>query len=109
LVIALLARDVLLAGTIPVLARIGYGPLPVHLLGKAATFCLLYAFPVLLLAEASSGAAAVARPVGWALAWWGLVLYWWAGWLYVRQVALLHRDSAGPADHDGAARGDRVR
>src|SRR5215475_14660350 len=38
----IVARDVLLALTIPVLGRYGYGPLPVHFLGKAATFCLLY-------------------------------------------------------------------
>ncbi len=95
LVVAVVGRDVLLAFTIPVLARLGYGPLPVHLLGKAATFCLLYAFPLLLLAEASEGAAVVARPVGWAFAWWGVVLYWWAAWLYVRQVIQLHRLGAG--------------
>jgi cardiolipin synthase len=98
LVIAIVTRDVVLAGTIPLLARLGYGPLPVHLIGKAATFCLLYAFPVLLLAEASPSAAVVARPVGWALAWWGLALYWWAGWLYVRQVAGLYRHSRSSAD-----------
>jgi len=33
-------------------AETGYGPaLPVHYLGKAATFNLLYAFPFLLLAD----------------------------------------------------------
>jgi cardiolipin synthase len=86
LVVALIARDVLLALTIPVLARHGYGPLPVHFLGKAATFNLLYAFPLLLLADGDGLAAAVARPIAWAFAWWGTALYWWAGWLYVRQV-----------------------
>src|SRR3954464_2447460 len=45
------ARDVLLALTLPVLRRHGYGPLPVHFLGKAATLCLLYALPLLLLAH----------------------------------------------------------
>jgi cardiolipin synthase len=92
LVAALVARDVVLAGTIPMLARLGYGPLPVHHIGKAATFNLLYAFPILLLAEASQTAAVVARPVGWAFAWWGLVLYWWAGAIYLRQVARLRRE-----------------
>ena len=82
----IVVRDVLLSGTIPVLARHGYGPLPVHFLGKAATLNLLYAFPLLLLAEGDSTAAHVAQPVAWAFAWWGTALYWWAGWLYVRQV-----------------------
>ena len=53
LVIALLARDVVLAATLPILRRLGYGPLPVHFLGKAATFNLLYAFPLLLLGDGS--------------------------------------------------------
>ena len=90
----LVGRDVLLSLTIPLLARYGYGPLPVHFLGKAATFNLLYAFPVLLLAHVGGGIGAVARPVGWAFAWWGIALYWWAGWLYVRQAVGLVRAAA---------------
>lgn len=93
LVVALLLRDVLLSATIPVLARHGYGPLPVHFLGKTATFALLYAFPLLLLADGDSLAAAVARPVAWAFVWWGLGLYWWAAWLYLRQTLELVRES----------------
>ena len=80
-------RDVLLSVTIPVLARYGYGPLPVHFLGKAATFCLLYAFPLLLLGTAAQGFwGDVGRTLGWAFAWWGTALYWWAALLYLRQV-----------------------
>ena len=86
LVVALVGRDVLLALTLPVLARHGYGPPPVHFLGKAATFCLLYAFPLLLLAQGDSLAARIAAPIAWAFAWWGTGLYWWAGWLYLRQM-----------------------
>ena len=40
-VVLVVARDVVLLFTVPVLARHGYGPLPVHFLGKAATFNLL--------------------------------------------------------------------
>ena len=75
LVALVVARDVLLAFTIPVLARSGYGPLPVHFLGKAATFCLLYAFPLLLLAQIGGPVARTALVVGWAFAWWGAGLY----------------------------------
>ncbi|HEY6798295.1 MAG TPA: CDP-alcohol phosphatidyltransferase family protein [Kineosporiaceae bacterium] len=99
LVVVLVGRDVLMALTIPVLARHGYGPLPVHFLGKAATFNLLYAFPLLLLAQVGGGVGGVVRPVAWAFAWWGTALYWWAGWLYARQMFSLIR----PAPTGGTA------
>jgi cardiolipin synthase len=98
LVIVLVARDVVLTGTIPVLARHGYGPLPVHFLGKAATFNLLYAFPLLLLAEVGGSVGDVARPIAWAFAWWGTALYWWAALLYLRQTTAVVRNArADPA------------
>ncbi|MEV5767878.1 CDP-alcohol phosphatidyltransferase family protein [Micromonospora sp. NPDC052213] len=88
---ALLARELLLLGSLAVLRRYGYGPPPVHYVGKTATFLLLAAFPVLLLAAAVPGAEAVAGPIGWGLAWWGLVLYWVAGAMYVVQAGRLVR------------------
>jgi cardiolipin synthase (CMP-forming) len=97
IVALLVGRDVLLSATIPVLARAGYGPLPVQFLGKAATFNLLYAFPLLLLAQGHNVAADLARPVAWAFAWWGIGLYWWAAWLYLRQVAAAVHAPAEPA------------
>jgi len=103
LVVVLVSRDVLLTLTMPVLARYGYGPLPVHFLGKAATFNLLYAFPLLLLADGDSLAATVARPIAWAFAWWGITLYWWAAWLYLRQVAELIRAESRPAQPSAPA------
>lgn len=98
LVAVLLARDALLSFTIPVLARHGYGPLPVHYLGKAATANLLYSFPFLLLGRGSDWLADVARPVGWAFALWGTGLYWWAAVLYLRQVRVV---TSGTAWDDG--------
>jgi cardiolipin synthase len=91
LVVALLARDLILAATLPVLRRHGYGPLPVHFLGKAATFNLLYAFPLILLGAGHGWGAPAARTVGWAFTGWGVGLYWWAGLLYVMQVRELTR------------------
>jgi cardiolipin synthase len=88
---ALLAREAAMLVPLAVLRRHGYGPPPVHYVGKTATFVLLFAFPVLLLATAAPGTAAVAGPIGWGLAWWGLVLYWIAGAMYVIQTARLVR------------------
>lgn len=86
LVALLLGRDVVLAFTLPVLRRHGLGPLPVHYLGKAATFNLLIAFPLVLLGSGAGTAADVARVFGWAFLVWGTALYWWAGMLYLVQV-----------------------
>ena len=105
LAIAIPARDVLLAVTIPILRRHGYGPLPVHFLGKAATFCLLYAFPLLLLGDHSGTVGTVARTLGWAFTGWGVGLYYWAGWLYVVQFRDLLRADAGPLDSGPVAGG----
>lgn len=88
---ALLGRELVLLGSLAVLRRYGHGPLPVHYLGKTATFILLAAFPVLLFGTAVPVAQAWAWPLGWALAWWGLVLYWIAGVLYLLQTAQLVR------------------
>jgi len=90
LVVLLLSRDLVLAVVLVLLKRRGITGLPVHFLGKAATFNLLYAFPLLLLGDGATGAgvtvADVARIVGWAFAIWGTALYWWAGVLYVEQA-----------------------
>lgn len=92
--LALIGRDVVLAGFLPVLRSRGYGPLPVHFLGKAATFNLLYAFPMLLAALPARDdlLSTVFRPLGWAFATWGSVLYLWAGARYVAQVRELSRE-----------------
>ena len=109
LVIGLLARDVVLGVALLVLRRHGYGPPPVHFIGKAATFCLLYAFPLLFLGDGEGAMATVARVLGWAVAVWGTGLYWWAGVLYLVQVrrlisataAVKHDDSSGIAPPRG--------
>lgn len=91
LVALIVVRDLVLVGTLPVLGRLGLASLPVHYLGKAATFNLLYAFPLILLGEGGGTLADIARPLGWGFAWWGAGLYWWAGVLYLRQLRQLVR------------------
>ena len=86
-------RDLLLWGLVPLLRTRGYSALPVHLLGKAATFNLLYAFPLLLLGEGAGAISTMAQVFGWAFAIWGIGLYWWAGVLYAWQVHKLLRDT----------------
>jgi len=82
-------RDLLMWGLVPLLRTRGYSALPVHFLGKAATFNLLYAFPLLLLGDGDGVLATLAQVFGWAFALWGIGLYWWAGVLYAWQVRKL--------------------
>lgn len=86
LALIVIARDVVLLIAYPILASHGHGPLPVHYLGKAGTFALLYAFPLLLIASAFPTIADYVLPVAWAFALWGVGLYWWAGFVYLLQV-----------------------
>lgn len=89
---ALLLREVVVGVALLVLRRHGYGPLPVHYVGKTGTFVLLLAFPIILLGRAVSSIEPVVSPIGWALAWWALALYWAAGALYLIQTWKLVRD-----------------
>ncbi len=87
----LLGRDLLLATLLPALRRRGLVGLPVHYLGKAATFALLWGFPFVLLGAGSSGLAEASRAFGWACVLWGTALYVYAGILYALQARRLLR------------------
>jgi cardiolipin synthase len=91
LAVVLIGKDVAVGLCLPVLRRAGYTPPEVHYVGKAATFALLYAFPFLLLAQGTSTAAQIARPIGYAFIAWGTALYVWTGALYVAQVVIAVR------------------
>jgi cardiolipin synthase len=96
LTLILFSRDLLLSALLPVFRKHGFGPPPVNFMGKAATYNLLYAFPLLLLGAGHNTLATYARPVGWAFLLWGVTLYWWAGLLYVRQLRAVVRPRAVP-------------
>jgi cardiolipin synthase len=89
LAVVIIARDVMLLLVYPMLASRGYGPLPVHFIGKAGTFALLYALPLLLMADIWPQANFVVLPLAWAFAYWGIAMYWIAGFIYVKQVKKL--------------------
>lgn len=87
----IVGRDVVLGVALVLLRRSGYAPPEVHYLGKAATFCLLYAFPLLLIGAHSGTVADIARPLAWAFTLWGTALYLYAGVVYLVQVTGLIR------------------
>ncbi|MCW2620847.1 MAG: CDP-alcohol phosphatidyltransferase [Frankiales bacterium] len=95
----LVGRDVVLLAALPLLRSRGYPSLQVSFLGKAATFNLLYAFPMLLAAlpGRDDPLATVVRPLGWAFAAWGSALYLVSGVAYLVQVRRLVQAADHPA------------
>lgn len=91
LVVLLVARDAVLAVLLLVAGRQVRAQIPVHFVGKAATFNLLYAFPLLLLADGRGTLADLALPLGWAFAWWGVWLYWISIAIYGLEVTTARR------------------
>ena len=95
----LAARELLLGVVLARLRSRGYGPLQVSFVGKAATLCLYYAFPLLLLGAHAGTFGQIARIVGWAMAIWGTALYWCAAGLYLVQArGLLAAGESDPGD-----------
>jgi cardiolipin synthase (CMP-forming) len=91
---AIAGRELLVGVALLVLQRrTPYGALQVSFVGKAATLCLMYAFPLLFLGAHGGPAAEVVRVLGWAFAIWGTALYWWAAMLYLTQVRDLVKES----------------
>lgn len=84
---ALVVRESCVALALLILRhRTAYRVLQVSFVGKTATLCLMYAFPLLFLGAHGGTAAEVVRVFGWAFAIWGTALYWWAALLYLTQV-----------------------
>jgi cardiolipin synthase (CMP-forming) len=99
LVALLAARELVLAVALLALRSRGYGPLQVSFLGKAATLCLFYAFPLLFLGSHHGVFAELTNVAGWAMAIWGTALYWCAAGLYLMQArSLLAASGAGKRD-----------
>ncbi|MFC9918952.1 CDP-alcohol phosphatidyltransferase family protein [Agromyces binzhouensis] len=93
IVVVIVARDLFLVVLGVVLANHGYGPLPVHQLGKAATFALFTGLPIIMLGLAFPVLQPVSEPFGWAVTIWGAFLYWWAGVIYAIETARVVRET----------------
>ncbi len=85
----LIGRDVVLAGTLLIYRRRGLPPPEVIYLGKAATFVIMIALPVLLGATGESVVADVLTPIGYSLIIWGTALYTWTGVLYTYKASIV--------------------
>ena len=95
MLLVLVIRDVILAALTLIMKLRGLKLLEVTFLGKAATFNLLYAFPLLFLATQDSAAAHIAFATGWSFALWGIALYLYTGWTYFQNGVRSIRVSSG--------------
>ncbi len=104
----LLVRDVLLAAELPLLRTRGITALPVIYVGKAATFALMSAFPLILLGQFDALWSRVALTCGWAFLIWGLYMYLWSFVVYAVQVVLVLRrmPPANPREKRSQIRAD---
>lgn len=84
--VLIIGRDLVVSAALPLLRRKGYLAFPVLYIGKAATLNLLYAFPLLLLAQMDWPGADIARPFAYAFTVWGVALHLWSGALYLVQL-----------------------
>jgi cardiolipin synthase len=82
--IATLARELVVSTAVLLLASFGATRIDVLWLGKAGTFGLMTAYPLLLMAHGPAGWQAVLHDVAWPIGWIGLVLAWCATIAYVR-------------------------
>ncbi|MFT3662213.1 MAG: CDP-alcohol phosphatidyltransferase family protein [Gordonia sp. (in: high G+C Gram-positive bacteria)] len=83
----IIARDLLLFATAPLLKSRGVTALPTLYIGKAATFALMSSFPWLLTGQIDGLVGDVTYPIGWAFLIWGVALYAWSLVLYWIQTA----------------------
>ncbi len=85
-VLLIVGRDIMLGILLIVMKRRDLPPFTVTYLGKAATFNLLYAFPFLLLTKSDSPWVAESSFIlGWAFSAWGIGLYLYTGFVYLRE------------------------
>lgn len=91
IVAVLIGRDVLLAATLPALRSRGLSALPVTYIGKAATFCLMSGFPLILLGQFGALWSRVVLAIGWGFLIWGLATYLWSFVLYMMQFVMVLR------------------
>ena len=90
-IVVLVARDALLASMLPVLRARGLSALPVTYIGKAATFALMSAFPLILLGQWDAQWSRVVGACGWGFLIWGIGMYLWSFVLYLIQLGMVVR------------------
>ena len=79
-----IARELVVSLAVVGLAAAGAARIDVLWIGKAGTFGLLTAYPLLLMAHGPQGWQSVLHEVAWLIGWVGLMLAWFAAFAYLR-------------------------
>ncbi|MBQ1273298.1 MAG: CDP-alcohol phosphatidyltransferase family protein [Aeriscardovia sp.] len=88
ILIVICCRDFVIGIEVLILANKGYGPLPVHFVGKVGTFVILVAIPCLIISHVIPPVSLAPLSFycfGMASCYWGIGLYWMAGIVYIAQ------------------------
>ena len=86
-------RDLWMAIQVLWLAQYGYGPLPVHFVGKAGTALLMISIVGLIFADLGTSLIFPHSVAALAAGIWGIAMYWLAGYIYTKQgVGLLRKE-----------------
>ena len=102
---AVVLRELVLGIQVLRLASYGYGPLPVHFVGKAGTAVLMISVPVYIVSALGEGTLfTVLHDLGDAGSIWGCALYWVAGIIYLWQGTHVIRGEKVADARTGAAR-----
>lgn len=94
------AREAIMLVEVLLLARHGYGPIPVHFAGKTGTALLMMTIPLLIVGDMGQDLAfRLIHYAGLALAVWGVGMYWTAAFIYMGQGARLMWPERMDPDH----------
>ncbi len=103
---ATIAREGLVGAVTVVLAALGARRIDVLWVGKAGTFCLMFAYPAFLLSHGTAGWQAPFRTFAWVAGGSGLTLAWVAALAYLRPASAALRE--GRAARRSVAGGGEV-
>jgi cardiolipin synthase len=109
--VATLAREVVVAGTVLVLAALGAKRIDVLWIGKAGTFALMFAYPAFLLSHGTASWQVPFHDFAWVAGGIGLVLAWAAAVAYLvpaRKALAEGRAGRRGTERAGAERGGEV-
>jgi cardiolipin synthase len=92
-VVIIILRETYMAVLMILVKRQGYLGLPVNMIGKMASFCLMGGLPLSLISTAYDLSNLVVLTTAYAFVIWGLLLYVWAAFYYTKQYLTIRKQN----------------